>query len=192
MPAIDPALLAFDVDSVVADTMGLFVDIARDEHRIDALRYEDITCYNLQECLDWIAPEVIDQIIARILNGGYRVTLRPIEGAVDVLTRIGEQCGSVLFVTARPYRGPIGQWLEEQLPLPPESIDIVTTGDFEAKAEILHTRGMTHFVEDRLETCFALERVGITPILFRQPWNRQPHPFVEVGSWHELAQLVRG
>jgi hypothetical protein len=98
----------------------------------------------------------------------------------------------VLFVTARPYCGPICQWLQDQLPLPPESIDIVTTGDFDAKAEILHQHGRSYFVEDRLETCYALERVGITPILFRQPWNRQPHPFMEVGSWRELAQLVDG
>ena len=68
--------------------------------------------------------------------------------------------------------------------------DIVATGSFEAKADVLLERNVTCFVEDRLDTCFLLERAGITPILFKQPWNRQPHGFVEVGSWSELEALI--
>jgi hypothetical protein len=190
MAAIDPSRLAFDVDGVVADTMTLFVDIARDEHRIEGLRTEDITCYALEECIGWVSPEVIQAVIGRILEGGYEATLRPIAGASEVLTRIGRHSGGVLFVTARPFCGPICDWIRALLPLAPEAIDIVATGAFEAKAQVLQQRGITHFVEDRLETCFDLQRCGITPILFRQPWNRQPHPFTEVASWRELAALI--
>ncbi len=49
---------------------------------------------------------------------------------------------------------------------------------------------ITHFVDDRLETCFLLKEAGITPILYKQPWNRNPHPFIEVGSWKELESLI--
>jgi hypothetical protein len=45
-------------------------------------------------------------------------------------------------------------------------------------------------VEDRLETCFPLQEAGITPVLFRQPWNRKSHPFMEVGTWKELESLI--
>ena len=39
---IDPAAIAFDIDGVVADTMSLFLEIARDVHHINHIRYEDI------------------------------------------------------------------------------------------------------------------------------------------------------
>jgi hypothetical protein len=32
--------------------------------------------------------------------------------------------------------------------------------------------------------------VGITPILFVQPWNRCPHPFREVSTWEEIGALM--
>jgi len=190
MGGIDPTRLAFDVDGVVADTMSLFVEIARDEHRIEGLHTEDITSYALEDCIGWVSPQVIEAIIGRILEGGYDAPLRPIAGASAVLTRIGMHCGAVLFVTARPFCGPICDWIRQLLPLAPEAIDIVATGSFDAKADVLRQRGISHFVEDRLETCFDLQRQGITPILFRQPWNRQPHPFTEVGDWDELAGLI--
>ena len=41
---IDPAAVAFDVDGVIADTMALFIYIARDEYAIKGIRYEDMTC----------------------------------------------------------------------------------------------------------------------------------------------------
>jgi len=47
-----------------------------------------------------------------------------------------------------------------------------------------------YFVEDRLETCFPLSDAGITPVLFKQPWNRKEHPFIEVGTWRELESLI--
>jgi 5'(3')-deoxyribonucleotidase len=35
-----------------------------------------------------------------------------------------------------------------------------------------------------------LRDAGIEPVLFKQPWNREPHPFVEVGNWDELEALI--
>lgn len=186
---IDPATLGFDIDGVVADTMRLFLDIARDEYGINNIGYEDITCYTLSDCLE-LAPEVIEGVVERILNGGYRSPLMPIADAPRVLGRVSRTNNPVLFVTARPYQGPIRDWILEELPVEPDGIEVVTTGTYEGKSEILRERGISVFVEDRLETCFDLQRAGITPILFRQPWNRKPHPFQEVGTWKELEALI--
>jgi hypothetical protein len=38
IPMIDPGTLAFDIDGVVADTMTLFLEIARDEFNINSIR----------------------------------------------------------------------------------------------------------------------------------------------------------
>jgi 5'(3')-deoxyribonucleotidase len=189
MVKIDPTSVAFDIDGVVADTMSLFIDIARDEFNLKNILYEQITSYSLEECLD-INKEIMASIVKKLLDGNYSATLQPIKGAPKVLSRLCRKYGSVLFVTARPYPGPIKKWILENLSLGQPLIEIVTTGSFDAKAEILKDRNISYFVEDRLETCFTLKEAGITPILFKQPWNRQNNRFVEVGSWNELESLI--
>ena len=186
---IDPRRLAFDIDSVVADTMGLFLDIARHEHGIEDIAYSEITSYSLSECLDLDAPVLAD-ILRRIQDGDYSVPLQPMEGAREVLRGMAEEVGPVLFVTARPYPGPIVDWLVERVGLAASDLEVVTTGSFEAKGEVLAEKGISYFVEDRLETCFLLDEVGITPVVYSQPWNRLPHPFMEVADWGELKGLM--
>jgi hypothetical protein len=96
----------------------------------------------------------------------------------------------LLFVTARPEREVITTWLRALLNLPHAAIDVAATGSFEAKIDVLTANGKSYFVEDRLETCFLLAEAGITPIVYRQPWNRQPHPFNEVCGWNEIEALL--
>lgn len=186
---IGPDSLAFDVDGVLADTMGLFLQIASEEYGIDRVSYHDITCYELSECLD-IDPAVIDAIIGKILDGSYKVPLMPIPGASRVVKRLARTSDQVLFVTARPYPGPIRNWIESQMSLPVQCYELITTGSFEAKAQALRDRGICHFVDDRLETCYHLQEAGIEPIVFVQPWNRKEHPFREVASWQEIQSLI--
>lgn len=186
---IDPGSLAFDIDGVVADTMRLFIDIAREDYDIDGIPYAGFTSYNLSECLD-MEDVVLEGILNRIQDGDYTVPLRPMEGAVEVLGHLAENFGPVLFVTARPYPGPIVDWLMERISLAPSDLEVVTTGSFSAKTEVLTERGITWFVEDRLETCFLLKESGITPVVYKQPWNRRPHPFLEVAGWQELKGLM--
>ncbi len=185
---INPATVAFDIDSVFADTMSLFLDIAANEYQISGLRYEDLTTYNLAECIK-ADPEIIDSILDRILDGRYSAPLEPIADAPEVIARLGSYHRPILFVTARPYPGPIDKWVKEILPLEDSAIEIITTGSFDGKVDVLLQKGMSYFVEDRLETCFSLHDVGVTPIVFKQPWNRVKHPFLEVGNWKELESL---
>lgn len=186
---INPASVAFDIDGVVADTMTLFLDIARQEYNLNSFQYSDITTYKLEECLD-IDSKIIDAIVLRIMDGNYSATLHPIPGACEGLARIQQYRNPIIFVTARPYPGPIRNWISQTLRLDPVSFEVISTGSHEAKAEILRQRKISYFVEDRLETCFLLQEAGVQPVLFRQPWNRAKHPFVEVGSWHELQALI--
>jgi len=188
---IDVGTVAFDIDGVVADTMTLFLDIARDEYRLNGLRYEDITRYNIGECLN-IETETVEAIIGKLLDGNHRGELMPVAGARGVLGRLaGRQSYPILFVTARPYVGHIHEWMAEHLSLEPAMAEIIPTGSFDNKAEVLLDKGVSFFVEDRLETCFLLKDAGITPVLFRQPWNREKHPFTEVSNWEELESLIK-
>ncbi|MEW5910819.1 MAG: haloacid dehalogenase, partial [Thermodesulfobacteriota bacterium] len=113
--SIRPATLAFDVDCVFADTMRLFLEIARSEFRINGIQYEDITCYNLEECLP-IDSTIIEAIIGKILDGNHMIPLKPIDSAPEVIARIARDHGSVLFVTARSNPEPVRRWMEQVLP----------------------------------------------------------------------------
>jgi len=184
---IDPGLVAFDIDGVIANTMQLFLDIAREVYGVNHVGYSDITTYQLDQCLD-MAPDVIQSITDRIIDGDYPCRLAPFEDAGRVLKRLGG-FGPLHLVTARPKAGPMDQWLGELLPPQQYQVVLETTGSYEAKTEVLKKYNKRYFIEDRLDTCFLLAEHQITPVLFKQPWNRKPHPFREVGGWAELESL---
>ncbi len=186
---IDPMTVAFDVDGVIADTMTLFLALARREYGIAGLNYEDITSYSLEDSLA-MDPEVIRTILNRIMAGDYTDPLPAISGAGPVLARIAGYRSPLLFVTARPYPGPISDWMSALVGIEPAAVQVVATGTYQAKTQVLLESGIRCFVEDRLETCYRLLEEGIEPVLYRQPWNREVHPFTEVGSWRELSELI--
>lgn len=186
---ITPENIAFDIDGVFANTMGLFLEIARKDFGINNHKYEDITTYFLEDCLD-IDPEIIRLIINRILEGDFEFELRPIDGAVEVLSEIG-QAHPLLFVTARPQLSTVNEWVRKMLPLESSDIEVIATGTFEGKGDVLKARGIQYFVEDSLDVCQMLSEQAVSPILFCQPWNRSPdHSFREVRSWAEIRDLV--
>jgi hypothetical protein len=94
------------------------------------------------------------------------------------------------MVTARPDAGPITPWMDRLLDGQHRHARIIATGGFDAKTDVLLENGIHWFVEDRLETCHLLKDAGIEPIVFRQPWNQQPHDYLQVDSWQELEQRI--
>ena len=74
---IDPSSIAFDIDDVFADTMALFLEIARNDHNLAGLKHEDITSYMVEECID-IDAAVLEDIFSKILNGSHSSSLKPV------------------------------------------------------------------------------------------------------------------
>jgi len=190
LPLIPKDRLAFDIDGVVADIMTTFLNLARQRYdKGHHLRYEHITTFFLEECLD-LEPWIIEALIRELIDRPHELPVEPFPHAVPVLTRLAQEA-PLLFVTARDRARPITTWLHRTLEtVPPEIIRVLATGDPDIKLHYLKDHGIKFFVEDRLETCWPLAENGITPILFVQPWNRQPHPFLEVNGWPELASLL--
>jgi uncharacterized HAD superfamily protein len=182
--------LAFDIDGVVADIMTTFLALARERYnRGHHLRYEHITTFYLEDCLD-LPSWIIDELIRELIDRPHELPVAPFPHAVPVLTRLAQET-PLLFVTARDRKRPIEHWLHRNLaPVPPSAIRVLATGDPDAKIHCLQDHGIQYFVEDRLETCLQLADHGITPIVFAQPWNRLPHPFPEVQGWPELGSLL--
>ena len=185
---VRPNEIAFDVDGVVADTFRVFVETARRDFGCD-FSYEDITEYDFRTVID-IDEAVAQAIVQRILEDPIGCGIEPIPGAVDVLTRLSTRA-PLLFVTARPDEKAIREWILRHLPgVDRDRVHVEATGTGEKKQSVLVDHGVTHFVEDCLETGFLLQSLPVTPIIFDQPWNRKPHPFPVVRSWRQLAGMV--
>lgn len=183
--------LAFDIDGVVADTMAIFIELARKKYGLTELSKEQMTCYDLHRCLD-LEREVIDDLICLTLSDEYTLQTPPVPGAPEVLTTISEQT-PLRFITARIWPESIIQWLEQILPdVSPGRIQVIATGAPEAKATVLREMGITAFVDDRLETCIQLAQEGFRPIVFDQPWNRDASqlPLTRVCNWSQLQQWL--
>ena len=188
---IEPRELAFDIDGVVADTMDVFVRLARERFGFAAMTKEDISCYNLYECLG-IEKEVLDELICLTLDDEHTMQIPPMPGAREVLTELSR--GHPLrFVTARIWPESITEWLYQTLPgVSPERISVIASGAPELKPVILKELGVHYFVEDRVETCHQLKEAGIQPLLFVQPWNRNEPAdgFIRVENWAGLKEWV--
>ena len=113
MRKLDPALIGFDIDGVVADTGGAFIRIAREEYGIDSISLDDITSFEVEECID-MDREIIETIFGRLLNDPLQAGLQPMANAIPVLHRIAAEA-PLTFVTARPDEGPISRWLRHFL-----------------------------------------------------------------------------
>jgi uncharacterized protein len=186
---IDSRHLAFDIDGVVADIMSTFVSLANERSPMNQIRYDDIVDFDLVRCLQ-MDEAVVWEILDLLLNRPEELDIAPLPQAVPVLTKLARE-HPLLFVTARDKPEPIFAWLTQNLPeVPPADIRVIATGDPEAKLEYLHDHKISYFVEDRLETCFQLARHGVQPLVYDQPWNRRPHSFPVIYTWHDLANLI--
>ncbi|RLF57976.1 MAG: haloacid dehalogenase [Thermoplasmata archaeon] len=183
-----PQEVAFDIDGVLADTFRVFVETARNQYHVQ-VAYEDITEYDFRKVID-IDMEIARDIIQRILDQPIQMGIMPMEGAVEVLNLLAGE-GPILLVTARPGRPAIYEWVVEHLKgIDHDLICVEATGTHEEKIPILVRQGIKYFVEDRLDTCYLLASANVTPIVFEQPWNQKPHPFIRVRSWEDIKKMI--
>ena len=188
MQKIDPGVIGFDIDGVVADTAGAFLRIARDKYNINSLSLEDITRFEVEDCLD-IERQIVDEIFVSLLDEPLGAGLQPMEDAMDVLHKFAAQA-SLTFVTARPDKEPIAQWLQHFLkPGPYDDMRLIAMGEHDNKAGYIKNLGLQYFVDDRLQTCLMLADAGITPLVFNQPWNRHDHDLQTVDNWQAIHAL---
>lgn len=185
---IHPAHIGFDFDGVVADIAEAFIRLSSMDYGCTAIRYEDITHFDVERCLD-IDPDIVEAVFTRILLDSVAAGLQPMPGAVEV---IGELTGHgvVTIVTARPDPEPVRNWLTANMPgTVNDRINIVAMGAHDDKPRHVLEHGLKYFIDDRAETCHQLDRAGISPIVFTQPWNAGRHSFSTVSSWQEIRAL---
>jgi len=188
MNRIDPALIGFDIDGVVADTGSAFIRIAGEEYGINSITLDDITSFEVIDCLA-VDQGIIAEIFSRLLDDPLTAGLQPMSDAISVLHRIAEEA-PLTFVTARPHENPIARWLKHFLhPAAFDKIRLVAMGEHDKKIPYIKDLGLRYFVDDRLQTCKMLAQEGITPLVYRQPWNTNGHDLPTVNDWQAIHDL---
>jgi uncharacterized HAD superfamily protein len=185
---INPALIGFDIDGVVADTGGAFIRIAGEEYGLYNISLDDITSFEVMDCLN-VDREIIEAIFSRLLDDPLHAGLQPMEDAISVLNRFADTA-PLTFVTARPHKNPIAYWLQHFLrPSAFENMRLVAMGEHDKKTSYIKDLGLEYFVDDRLQTCEKLAREGINPLVYNQPWNRNGHNLPTVSDWRSIHTL---
>lgn len=188
MNKINPALIGFDIDGVVADTGGAFIRIANEEYGINSISLDDITSFEVIDCLD-VDQGIIEEIFIRLLDDPLTAGLQPMEDAIPVLHRFADEA-PLTFITARPHEKPIARWLKHYLqPATFEKIRLVAMGVHDNKTAYIKDLGLKYFVDDRLQTCKMLANEGITPLVYNQPWNKNGHDLPTVNDWQAIHSL---
>jgi uncharacterized HAD superfamily protein len=181
--------IGFDLDGVIADTAEAFIRLACEEHAFCSFTLDDITTFQVEECLEIPIP-VVERIFEAILRDSLASGLQPMKGAVEVITEMTASA-PVTIITARSLQRPVEEWLEHFFPARVcDHIHLVAMGRHDDKARYIHEHMLRYFVDDRAETCLQLADTAITPFVFSQPWNQGKHGLQSVGSWQEIRAML--
>jgi len=181
--------IGFDLDGVIADTAESFLRIACSKYGYCSFTPEDITNFELQNCIP-IPHDLVDKIFTEILTDSLGTRLKPMKGAVETLTLLA-QTSTITIITARPLLSPVLDWIDAFFPTKTrDATQVVATGDHNDKVRHIHKHGLKYFVDDRIETCLQLANSNITPLVFSQPWNKNRHDMQRVENWSDVRNLL--
>lgn len=182
--------IGFDFDGVIADTAATFIEIASKKYGYNSFEVEDITNFELEECIN-VPRELVEKIFTEILVDSLGTGLQPMRGAVETLSAFARQT-KVTIITARPVKQPVHDWLETYFATPLlDKIQVVATGDHDDKIRHIHANKIKYFVDDRVATCRSLVEEKIHPIIYNQPWNRGQHNLTMVSGWGDISSMVK-
>ncbi|RWX47084.1 5' nucleotidase, deoxy (Pyrimidine), type C protein (NT5C) [Candidatus Electrothrix aarhusensis] len=111
---INPALLGFDFDGVIADTAEIFLRLACEDYGLCDLRREDIVNFEVEQCLPLDRTQA-DAIFTKVLLDSVGTGLQPMEGVVDVLGELAE-LSTISVITARTLAAPVHDWFDAFFP----------------------------------------------------------------------------
>ena len=186
---IHPTEIGFDLDGVIADTAAAFLEIACNRYEYCSFTLEDITNFELEQCID-IPTTLVARIFDDILHDSLATGLKPMDGAVEVLGELAA-VAPITVITARPLHQPVIDWLDAVFPSTTrDAVHLIAMGDHDDKLRYIRERKLRYFVDDRAETCTMLALANISPLVFSHPWNRNRHRLPTVESWGDIRALL--
>ena len=184
-----PEHLGFDFDGVIADIGEAFLRLACNDHGYCGYNLEDICDFHVERCTK-IPEEVVSRIFLDILEDSLATGLTPMPEAIATLEEMSTTFTPTI-ITARTLEKPVIRWFQHYLSAEASAkIDIVAMEDHDNKVAFLKQKKISYFIDDRGETCRQVAEAGLSPILFRQPWNRNYTNFFTVHNWQDIRKLL--
>jgi len=181
--------IGFDFDGVIADTAETFVRLACEEYGYCSFTRNDITDFNLEDCIN-LPIDIVEKIFTEIMFDSIGTGLQPIPGAVATIQEFTSH-SPLTIITARPIQQPVYDWLDQFFPSQTrERIKVISTGDHNDKVRHIHACGLKYFIDDRAETCLQLAQENISPFVYTQPWNINRHNLPTLDNWDSIMALV--
>jgi len=172
---VKPIVLC-DVDGVVADLMGGFIDYIAEEYGY-IFSIQDITKYHVSEspALHKIHESLdlekrLEEFLA--LPYVYQDYVNPVLMSVDMVNRMRSKY-DVIFITATMKQAPESyvskfNWCHSHFP----DVPMIS-----CPADLKHLFNSAFIIDDRYDTCKRFEDTGCDPFMFQQPWNEAPHDY---------------
>lgn len=188
--SLDPARTGFDFDGVIADTVEAVLRLACEDYGYCDFSAMDLSSFYVEECLP-MADSIVEAIFEQITLHPLAAGLKPMPGATRVLQELGRH-HRITIITARPDPGPVERWLAHFCDRRTcAGIQVLATNDHDNKERFIRQAGLHSFIDDRTETCLALQRQGIDARVFAQPWNQGRHHLPTFHSWEEIGRQFR-
>lgn len=186
---IGPTEIGFDLDGVIANTAEAFIRIACEKHAYCSFTLEDITNFQLEECIG-VPTDLVQRIFLDILEDSLATGLLPMPGAIEVLDELALHA-PITVITARHLEQPVIDWFDRFFPeTTRNAIRLIAMGDHDDKLRYIKDHRLKYFVDDRAETCTMLAAASITPLVYSHPWNRNRHSLPTVENWQDIRALL--
>lgn len=175
-------IVAIDFDETLFPTLAKVLDIYNKRNNA-TLTLEQLTAYNLYECLD---ANVADKILELFCNSEVYNNLQPYAGAVKAIKTIINNGHEVYIATSTDLRNLVWkeQLLQRYFPFIPKDNLIRIYNKKLLNVDVL--------IEDNLDN---LAETFADRICFNQPWNQSPskdfaYNIHRAYSWDDIINII--
>lgn len=175
-------IVAIDFDETLFPTLAKVLDIYN-KHNNATLTLEQLTAYNLYECLD---ANVADKILELFCNSEVYNNLQPYAGAVKAIKTIINNGHEVYIATSTDLRNLVWkeQLLQRYFPFIPKDNLIRIYNKKLLNVDVL--------IEDNLDN---LTETFADRICFNQPWNQSTskdfaYNIHRAYSWDDIINII--
>jgi Predicted sugar phosphatases of the HAD superfamily len=195
MKAYGTPILALDVDGVVLDYLGGFVPWLESRGYTPTRRPHEVDAWDLSQLVGCSREEMAGLIREFAVTESFG-SLSPIPGVVEAIASLrsdfqGLRIVCITSAGSSPITANLRRANLERLGL---AVDDVVVLPLQASKrlclEALPPGSV--FVDDLLDHVIEAELVGLSAILFRQPYNAMDSHRLVADGWTETASLIRG
>lgn len=200
MLEVGKRIIGIDKDDVLVDLNGRLHPF-HNKHYGTSVTFEDLHTFDLNRMWGCTPDEALERVY-RFYDSTEFAGLVPVEGAVEAVAKLSEH-NRLMVVTSRP---------SFMLERTQSSLDRYFPGLFDGvhltngfsregvkvkKSEVCLKLGITALIDDHVDNLIDCAENGITPILFRRPWNRsltevelRSHGITPADNWFHVLELL--